>query len=402
VLATGAPLSFTAGAIGTLAAAGGITLPRPPVYDTSLRGFTYQTQDRGVLVEATAAIAWPEGMPPDQAVDIVLVLHGTSGFTDGCGASNNVGMQFLASYFASLGHVVVMPDYIGLAAPGTTTGFLHPYLIGEATAIASLDAVRAAGAMAPMDRGGVCPAPRFVTWGVSQGGHAALWVDRLAPYYTPELTAVGAVAAVPPADLITQAERALTGITDGTGLMAAAAAAAAPWYGLEGSLDQFFVPPYDVDVPAALAASCDPSATLDFSTLALTDVFQPAVLNAAAAGTLETLVPFGCPVLENGLVSTSIARLGPGMGDPSYGVLFVLGESDPLVDPTIEEGSFDTLCAAGMPLQFLECTGAGHVDAALWSLGEALDFMDARLAGLPVAPADLCNRGAAVTCSGTP
>jgi hypothetical protein len=399
VLGMGSSASYAAGTLAVLAGAAGVTLPRPPLYDASVRGFSYQTQDRGVLLAATAAVAWPEGLPADQALDVVVILHGTMGFTDGCSASTNVGMQFLAAYFASLGHVVVMPDYIGLAAPGTTTGFPHPYLVGEATAIASLDAVRAVGAMAPADRGGMCVAPRFVTWGASQGGHAVLWVDRLAPYYAPELTALGGVAAVPPADLTTQAERSLSTVTAATGLVTAAAAATPTWYGYGGMLDQILVPPWDTDVPAALAASCNP--TLDFSMMTLADVFQPAVLSAASAGTLETLDPFGCVMTENSLTSTSIARMGPGTGAPAYGVLFVLGEIDPIVDPTIEEASFDALCAAGMPLQFLKCAGAGHVEGALWSLGEALDFMDARLAGTPLAAADLCNRGAAVTCSGT-
>ena len=52
-------------------------------------------------------------------------------------------------------------------------------------------------------------------------GHAALWVDRLQPYYAPELELVGVVAAVPPADILGQMERALQSVVDATGNAAA-------------------------------------------------------------------------------------------------------------------------------------------------------------------------------------
>ena len=57
---------------------------------------------------------------------------------------------------------------------------------------------------------------RVVFVGGSQGGHAALWVDLLAPYYAPELNLLGGVATVPPADLYGQSARALTSVVDAT------------------------------------------------------------------------------------------------------------------------------------------------------------------------------------------
>lgn len=54
---------------------------------------------------------------------------------------------------ASSGYVVVAPNYISLRAFGDPTGFLHPYLVGQPTAIASLDAVRAAAKHATKQEG---------------------------------------------------------------------------------------------------------------------------------------------------------------------------------------------------------------------------------------------------------
>ena len=78
----------------------------------------------------------------------------------------------------------------------------------------------------------------------------------------------------------------------------------------------------------------------------------------------------------------------------------MLGEADQLVHTPFERASYDTLCAAGMPLQYAECAGAGHVDAIYWSLPESLDFLTAREHGEAFTPQ--CTRPAAATCRGTP
>jgi hypothetical protein len=53
-----------------------------------------------------------------------------------------------------------------------------------------------------------------------------------------------------------------------------------------------------------------------------------------------------------------------------------------------------------VPLQYLECAGAGHTDATSWALPEILTFLQARLAGEAFAPS--CQVTAPVTCEGTP
>jgi hypothetical protein len=85
---------------------------------------------------------------------------------------------------------------------------------------------------------------------------------------------------------------------------------------------------------------------------------------------------------------------------PGYGILFALGEDDTIVDTPIEEQSFDTLCARGLPLQFLECAGAGHVQTTQWALPEIVAFMAARFAHQPIDPAIRCKRGGPVHCLG--
>jgi Secretory lipase len=184
--------------------------PQHPAKATVIR---YQTQDKGVLVDATALVAQPDeaGTYP-----IMLLLHGAVGANDSCaptrgivdaqlGGVANETMQ-LASMFASFGYIVVFPDYLGMKSLGAPSKALHPYLVAEPTALASLDAVRAAKKL--LRSSPVTPGELVVVGG-SQGGHAAAFVSRYQPHYAPELPIKSSVWDVPPTDLVVHAERAL-------------------------------------------------------------------------------------------------------------------------------------------------------------------------------------------------
>jgi dienelactone hydrolase len=371
----------------------GEAVPKP-VRDVAAYRIRYTTQDRGKLIEATAAVALPSE-PTEAPLDVVAVLHGTAGFTDGCGPSKDSDAVLLLAYVASLGYIAVGPDYLGLRGDDQKTGFPHPYLAGQPTAIASLDAIRAAGRLAESQQ--LCPSARYAILGGSQGGHAALWVDRLAPYYAPELELRGVTATVPPADLLGQAVRALQEPVSASANTAAMLAVTPDWYGHGDKLAQALVPPRDTELPKILAESCDPEKAVSGLTT-LEEVFQPALLDAAKSGTLGQQQPFGCILAENGLTTTSIPRINP--PSPSYGVLFVLGEKDALVHTPIERVAYETLCKQGLPLAYLECAGASHTKATTWALPEILKFTAARFAGEAFSPS--CQVAPPSTCQGTP
>ncbi|UJR86242.1 lipase family protein [Sandaracinus amylolyticus] len=380
-----------------LAAGVDVTLPRDPEHVVRTETVAYVTQDRGALVESSALIAYPSDLEQRDELPILLVLHGTSGFTAGCGPTGDPDTAALAALFASFGWIAVAPDYLGLESAGAPYGALHPYLVGEATAIASLDAARAAARLLADDRGALCASPRMAIFGGSQGGHATLWVDRLAPYYARELTPIGAAATVPTADLVGQAERALASVVPATANFTAMITTQAPWYGAEDALASIFVSPLDADIPAALAASCDPGDALD-DPPSLDALFTTTFLDAVASEGAGAVEPVGCWLREGSLTTTSVPRIGP--SDPGYGILFVVAADDALIHPPIERAAYDTLCAAGMPLTYLECEGAGHVQGTLWAIPELLEFLDARREGVAFVPQ--CERGPAVRCMGTP
>lgn len=400
VVEYGQPSGFNAGLINFAASSEGIELPRQAEYDVGIEQFVYTTQDRGELVEATSLVAFPRGLEANEPVGVVLVLHGTTGFTDACSPSPTQEQQALAAILATYGYIAVAPDYIGLKGLGEPTGFKHPYLVGEATAIASLDALRALHKI-PRDRiGGLCPSTDFAYFGGSQGGHAALWVDRLAPYYAREFTPLGGVATVPPADLLGEMERALQEIVQATGNTVAFLGASADWYGYEDELNTVFVEPYDTDVPRVLSETCSPDDEIDVEPTQLSDLFTAEILAAASSGELADYEFVGCMATENALTTTSIERI-PSELD-SYGILNVFGENDRLVHTPIERVAHEDLCDAGIPLQYLECAGAGHTDATFWAFGEIFEFLEARLAKEVFQAPGSCAPNAPERCSGTP
>ena len=141
-------------------------------------------------IAVTGAVFFPAASEAGASHPIVAWAHGTTGVVTPCAPTLKPGLvQTIQGIdlFASKGYVVVAPDYPGLGSPGD-----HPYLIGESAAHAVLDSVRAARSIEEARAG-----DRFIVWGHSQGGHAALFTGMQAHAYAPELKLVGVAAAAP-------------------------------------------------------------------------------------------------------------------------------------------------------------------------------------------------------------
>ena len=144
---------------------------------------------------ATAvAIVFAPADPPAGPRPVIAWEHATTGLLQKCMPSllsaPSKGIPW-RSRIVTAGWVVVATDYSFAEKGGP-----HPYLIGEGEARATLDSVRAARQMPELalDK-------RMVTWGYSQGGHAALWTGIVGPRYAPDLDIIGVVAIAPPADI---------------------------------------------------------------------------------------------------------------------------------------------------------------------------------------------------------
>lgn len=152
----------------------------------------------GKIRVASGLVVVPTGGDPDRPWPVIDWDHGTTGYARHCAPSAQErpfwsGGLYPVKKLIAEGWAIVATDYIGLGTEGP-----HPYLLGPASAYASLDAVRAARQLDEANLG-----PSTVVWGHSQGGGAALWTGALAREYAPDVwirgVAAFAAASDPPA-----------------------------------------------------------------------------------------------------------------------------------------------------------------------------------------------------------
>lgn len=388
-------LDYSAAVLESALAASGFRIEKPFLYDARVFRFRYVTQDRGGLAEATSTLVVPVPAAGDPtSFPLLAYLHGTAGFSDRCAPSANLIDPLVAAALASIGHVVVGPDYLGMVSMGSPSPHVHPYLVSEPTALSSADAVRAGRLLLPeldLDTM-VTVEPGLSVLGASQGGHAALALAWYAPYYAPELEISGVAASVPPADLLTQAMKGTAQRINATSNLLAFLGAYADWYGAD--LSHVLLPPHDTHVPVHLATECNLGGITSSAT-DVAEIFTPAFMAQAAAGFPDDGDAWNCMMRVNSFPSLGLEplELPP--------TLFVLSEEDDLVDTPIERDSFDALCGRGWDLQYLECAGVGHEEGAVGSFAEQIDFLADRRAGADWPAADQCARTPPVVCSGT-
>ena len=147
----------------------------------------------GDPIAVTGMIAVPDTTAPAGGREVITWAHGTTGIADSCAPSlDPASLDPLANKLLDQGYVVTATDYEGQGTPGR-----HPYIVGESEGRGVLDIVKTARQMPEVDAG-----PRYVIWGHSQGGHAALYAGHIAAQWAPDLELVGVVAGAPPSQLL--------------------------------------------------------------------------------------------------------------------------------------------------------------------------------------------------------
>lgn len=384
-----ASLSLPAAGINALLAAQGLSHLLTAVYDVETYRVRYTTQDRGGEVEASGLVVLPKAAG---SVPTLLWTHPTVGFADAC-APSAAGLEGAAFpiLFASTGMAVAAPDYLGMNGYGAPSTQLHPYIIAEPTAIASLDSVRAlfkleAGPAAGL--GTEADGQRLIHWGASEGGFAALWTDRYQVGYAPELRTLATVAAVPPTDVVGLAYYGATELGPTAAGLAGVLLSMNDWYRAD-DLGAVLQPGPAAALPAELRADCSDFPTLD-AISALDELFTPATLAAGASRDWSALPDWDCRLIESSLLGSAVPR---GHDAP---VFIVTAELDALVVAEPTRSDVPRLCADGYDINYMECAGAGHVDGALDSLPQQWAWLQDRIAGLPlqapceVPPAEAC------------
>lgn len=304
-------------------------------------------QDEPIAV--SAAIIFPAAGATSPR-PVIAWAHPTSGVVTRCAPTlmpDLAGTIPGIDQFTDAGYVIVATDYPGLGAPGA-----HPYLIGKSAAHAVLDSVRAARTLNDVHAG-----KRFVVWGHSQGGHAALFTGAEARSYAPDIELLGVAAAAPATNLIelfdadreTSSGRSLT------------AMALYSWSRVFGFPLSNFVVPHAERSFGRLASDC---------ILDLADFMKEDSDEHALARNFLSSDPTKDARIRDIMQKNSTGMLPHGMP-----VFIAQGTSDELVRPKITRAYAKELCGGGAKVKLHMMSGTPHLTAGMNAAYAASQWM---------------------------
>jgi pimeloyl-ACP methyl ester carboxylesterase len=359
-----APMSLLAGQPGTLVRQEPIN--GAPLGATAYRVLYRSTGMRGEPIFVSGVVVVPQGDPPLGGRPIVAWAHPTSGITPRCAPSLAIflfqQMQGLRS-FVERGYVVAATDY-----PGLGTSETHPYLVGDSEARAVIDAVRVAGTM-PGAGGG----KRFVVWGHSQGGQAALFTGMIAKDYAAELTLLGVAAAAPATDLVTLMNDDINSV----GGKNITAMTLWSWHRVyDAALDKI-VDPRAMPAIDHLAHECIEG---PFDLIERQRTEKPLEQHFLTVEGPANVEPW------HSLLEKNTAGVLP----PDIPVFLAQGTIDQIILPDVTRGYMSKLCKAGSKVKMMILPNIGHGRAAQASTMEVVNWTTGRFAD-EAPPSDCSN-----------
>ncbi|MDT0203177.1 alpha/beta fold hydrolase [Nocardioides sp. AE5] len=315
------------------------------------------TATNGIPVLVTGLVMRPAGTPPAGGWPVVSWGHGTTGLADKCAPSRDDDYVNYAPFqaFLDAGYAVVATDYEGLGGLG-----LHPYLVAESEARSMIDMVRAA------DRLG----PQFSdTWfsvGHSQGGHAAVAAGDASQRYGDGLDLRGTISFAPAPD-------------------------ASPIAGEVHTLDPFVRGLYVMMLLGLktqnprldLQDYLGPDA-MNLLPVARTECYEEVVgaYYELPAEEFEVSDPVAVDRLRTLLSDNAVPRAGS-----DAPLLILQGEEDWINPPLGAEWIAEKACSLDWEQKLTLYPDTGHLDITDVAMPDAIDWLDARLAGEP-APDD--------------
>ncbi len=286
------------GRIRKITPSGNLT-PAGARYSVEEFDFTYTSVDarNQQEIEVTARAYLPVGAG---AQPLIAFGPGTTGPGPACAPTleRNSGKNWgsydsVLSFYAGQGYPVAMTDY------ANRNGVISPYFVGESEARVMLDLVRAMQIFRadPDFRGSVVSDQVFLA-GYSQGGHAALWAEKLRPKYAPEIKIAGLILFAPATDMQRTFADSAKGATT-VWLPPYVVAAYKDYYGQTTDPQAIFTPRYSPTLDADAAKYCindvEPFASSGieyFGTPSSLDaLYQPNFLAAMRAGSINSVAP---------------------------------------------------------------------------------------------------------------
>ncbi len=305
-------------------------------------------------IQVSGVIVAPDRAAPSDGWPVVAWAHPTTGIARQCAPSLRKNFTQSIPDLAEMvrrGYVVAATDYEGLGFGGP-----HPYLVGSSAAHTILDSVRAARLLTGAGS-------RFVVWGHSQGGHAALWTGQLAQDYATDLTLLGVAAMAPASDLTNLIEANL----ETPAGKAFTALALVSWSKVYGYDLRTVANPKAIPGMQVIAGAC-----MDNPLGLLADKVGLGLLPKQQLVADPTKTPPWSIVIAANTPSTVA-------GAP---VLLAQGTADTLIKPPITERFARQLCRTGSPVRLVEMN-ADHLSIATRSADRVLQWTAARFGGAP-------------------
>lgn len=353
-LAVAAPTQSAIAASGRLVTASPLTPEAPHANGWRI---TYESRDsEGQPIQVAGLIFTPQGKAPDGGWPVVAWAHGSWGIEPQCNIALNPALWVQSPFFKTLlarGYAVVATDYAGYGRGG-----IHPYLVGDASAYAVIDAVRAATRVQGANTG-----RRFAVWGESQGGHAALWTGQLAPSYAPGLSLVGVAAAAPPTDLAAN----LGGKTDPTVRAFLTAYTGASWAQYYGADLRTFTSATGADLIRRISRNCVDLKGFKF----MTKIGILRLRGALKGVDLPSIDPWRELIARNSVSRSPI----------NAPLLVAQGGKDVIVASEVTKAFVKDLCRQGKKLRFLWMPAMEHPQSARDTASQTIDWISDRFAG---------------------
>lgn len=327
----------------------------------------HSTTLAGADIAVTGLILVPKGTAPSGGWPVITWAHGTTGIADICAPSLKPGdFVQLANGLLDAGYLVVATDYEGLGTPG-----LHPYIVGESEARGVLDIVRMAQSFPAANA-----SKRYVVWGHSQGGHAAMFAGHIAKSYAPDIELVADVAGAPPSQLLL-VNAALQQSPYKHYIAMVAAAMNAAYGNQKANLDEVLTPD-GIAFLSNMESKCSgdlgkAAAGLDFTKLQKAD---------------PASIPSWNQLLKDNDPGTFTAPI-------PVPLLIIHGGNDEQIPVVSSAALFDQLCKIGQVEQRWVFAGQSHAGVIAPSYPSMLTWIGDRFAGKPM-PDPVAPEGAVV------
>lgn len=350
----------------------GAPQPKSPVTKALVKYTSYD--EDGDEIEVYARIYVPQA---GSELPIFGFAPGTTGIGDQCAASleqpqakNWANYESHMATYAGQGYATVISDYEGMRTPAR----IHHYMIGELEGRAVLDSVRALKNWTPV-KGRLDTENVFLS-GFSQGGHSAMWADKIAAEYAPTVKIKGVVGFGPVSDV----ERTLTDVTKGANINwfgPFLLTSYQDYYNRQYGSEQILIPRWATTFESEAASHCIDSLINHFGKTPA-GVYTPEFIAAMTQGSIAQ-GPFKS-------FSDDLRKNAVGDQKTASAKRILQGQQDNVILPAQQDPAIKKICANSQgPAELKLYPTANHYNIMVLAFFDNLSWMESIRAGKAVA-----------------